>query len=189
METTLDSTQKQQSLFVTVVAWVFIVLAGMGTVFTALQNIMAYVVFSPEVMQKMADARPEYSPGSPFMFTILRIVMLLALLLSAFALAASIGLLKRKNWARRSIIALLVIGILWTVGGSLVQCFMFLTPVFHSQAAKDLPARFATMWITMVAIGIVTAVGFSVLFGWLIKCLVSPAIRQEFAKNAAQMSM
>ena len=41
----------QRSTFVTVVAWVFIVLSGFGTLISLLQNLMIQTVFtSPEVV-------------------------------------------------------------------------------------------------------------------------------------------
>jgi hypothetical protein len=181
METAVDPSKVQQSLFVTVAAWVFIVLAGLGTVIAAMQNIMLYAVFSPEMIQKMAEAQGQNTAPMPtFIVTTARSVFCAALLLSIFGLVASIGLLKRRNWARRSIVALLVIGILWTVGGLVLQGFMFGAPFFHSPPANEFQTKFATMWMTMVTVWIVTTVGFSVLFGWLIKRLVSPAVRQEF---------
>jgi uncharacterized BrkB/YihY/UPF0761 family membrane protein len=183
METILDPSRSQPSLFITVAAWVFIVLSGLSTVFAVMENIMLYFVFSPAMMQKMAEAHYQNMPPVPtFMFTGIRLIMFVALLLSFFALAASIGLLKRKNWARRSMIALLVIAILWTVGGLLMQAAMFFVPAFHSQAANEFQTGFMTMWRMMLTFSIVTTTGLSILFGWLIKRLVSPAVRREFVK-------
>src|SRR5215470_9466592 len=98
MDITTDNPPTQQSLFVTVLAWVFIVLAGLGAVSAILQNIMMYVMFSPEMIHQMMQAQGQNAPPMPpFIFTIVRLVMFAGLLLFVFGLAASIGLLKRKN--------------------------------------------------------------------------------------------
>ena len=181
MDTAVDRPEHQPSLFVTVVAWVFIVLAGLATVAAVMENILVYLVFSPQMMQKAAEANSQsMAPMPTFMFTGIRFMMLVALLLASFTLAASIGLLKRKNWARRSFIALLVIGILSTVGGLLLQGFMFMAPAFHSQAANEYQASFKMARMAMLTSSIITTIAFSVLFAWLIKRLVSPAVRREF---------
>jgi hypothetical protein len=101
METTLDPSKPQRSLFVTVVAWVFIVLAGLGTIVAAFQNVMVFVMIPTESMERMmSQAENQDVPSiAIFMFKNIRLFVFSTMLLSGFGLASAIGLLQRRNWA------------------------------------------------------------------------------------------
>ena len=92
-----------RSTFVTVLAWIFIVLAGFATIITSLQNVMIAVMF-PTAQMEEAATQVKDLPGVPWfaswMFSYYQVFFLFFLVVSASMLTASIGLLKRKNWAR-----------------------------------------------------------------------------------------
>ena len=178
------SEDRKQSTFVTVVAWIFIALSGFGTVISILQNIMVQTVFrSPEVSQAMQAPPPGAPPFAAFLATHFQWFFLAFLLVSAFMLASSIGLLKRHNWARLSFIGLLSLAILWQVGGLALQFFMFssMREQFSAAAVQGGPDM-GPFFVAIAAVSVLFAVGFSVLFGWIIKRLLSPAVAAEFIR-------
>lgn len=178
------SEDRKQSTFVTVVAWIFIALSGLGTVISILQNIMVQTVFrSPEISQAMQAPPPGASPFAAFMAAHFQWFFFALLLVSAFMLASSIGLLKRRNWARLSFICLLSLAILWQVGGLALQfsTFSSMREQFSAAAVHGGPDM-APFFIAIAAVSVLFAVGFSVLFSWIIKRLLSPAVTAEFVR-------
>ncbi|MCR6496750.1 hypothetical protein LJB71_11415 [Thermomonas sp. S9] len=177
------SEDRKQSTFVTVVAWIFIALSGFGTAISILQNIMVQTVFrSPEVSQAMQAPPPGAPPFAAFMATHFQWFFLAFLLISAFMLASSIGMLRRRNWARLSFIGLLSLAILWQVGGLALQFSMFSSMREQFSAAGQGGPDMGPFFIAMAVVSVLFAVGFSVLFGWIIKRLLSPAVVAEFIR-------
>ena len=169
-----------RSTFVTAVAWVFIVLAGFATLIAILQNIMIALMFPQEEMREAATAKDV--PAFARFFLVYPHVFFGAFLAaSATTLVSAIGLLKRQNWARLIFIAILVLGILWNLGG---LALMFLTfssmPSVPDHAPADFRGGFETIWKVMMGFSIVIALAFAGLFGWIIKRLMSPEIKREF---------
>lgn len=178
------SEDRKQSTFVTVVAWIFIALSGFGTVISILQNIMVQTMFrNPEMSQGMQALPPGAPPFAAFMATHPQWFFLGFLLVSAIMLASSIGLLKRRNWARLSFIGLLSLAILWQVGSLAFQFSMFssMREQFSASAVHGGPDM-APFFIAIAVVSVLFAVGFSVLFGWIIKRLLSPAVVAEFVR-------
>lgn len=147
--------QDQRSLFVTVVGSIFAGLAGLGTLIGLLQNAIIW-----------AAAPLRGGDWLPLL------IFPAVLLLNALGLSCSIGLLLRRNWARRGLIGLLVLGIAWMVVG----------PVLQWIALADAPAAegFGTMVLMIKIVSVVIAAAIAVTFGWIIRRLSSPAIRAEF---------
>ena len=85
----MNTLSDQKSTFVTVVAWIFIVLSAMTLAGVFMQAIMFAFVFDPEIKNEMFSEVP--------WLTFIWMAMCLCVVL---ALIASIGLLHRKNWAR-----------------------------------------------------------------------------------------
>ena len=178
------SEDRKQSTFVTVVAWIFIALSGFGTAISILQNILVQTVFrSPEVSQAVQTPPPGTPPFAAFMTAHFQWFFLAFLLVSAFMLASSIGLLKRRNWARLSFIGLLSLAILWQIGGLALQFSMIssMRQQFSAAAVQGGPDM-APFFIGIAVVSVLFAVGFSVLFGWIIKRLLSPAVVAEFIR-------
>ena len=174
---------QQRSTFVTVVAWIFIALSGFGTVIAALQNVMLFTVFrSPEATQALqAPPPPGTPPAAAFMASHFYLFFIAFLVISAFTLISSVGLLKRWNWARLSFIGLMALGIAWNLGGLVLQFGIFssMQEQFAASALHD-GQEMQPFFIAIVVVSVLFAVGFSVLFAWIAKRLHSPAIVSEF---------
>ena len=169
-----------RSTFVTVVAWIFIVLSGFATFIGALQNIMIATVFSnPEFDAAMRTPPPGAPPFATFMLGHVRWFFLAVLVVSALTLAASIGLLLRRNWARLAFIGLMLLGMLWSIGSMVLQVAMFSSMREQFHAAKGAPDM--TLFVAaIVAFSAVFSIGFAGLYGWIAKRLSSREIAAEF---------
>jgi hypothetical protein len=141
-------------------------------------------MFIPEEMNDLAS-----TPGSEeiplfirFMVSNIRYFFLSILVLSATTLASSIGLLKRKNWGRIIFIVIMSLGIAWIVFGVFMQFTMF--PDMSGEMSDMMEASKMKMMFTIMRIFMVVfSAAFCVLFGWIIKKLMSPSIKQEFQTN------
>jgi hypothetical protein len=174
--------QPKRSTFVTVVAWIFIVLAVFSTVIGILQNIMIYTMFPAEEMKDTFTHGPgaEQMPAMfKFMFAHMRVLFLGMLVLMAFTLVASIGLLKRMNWARISFIVLMSLGVAYNVIG--VFWSFTISRDMGEFAGPGAPPEFQVMQTVVMVFSIIMALAFAVLFGWIIKKLVSKEIKTEFS--------
>ncbi len=177
---------KPRSTFVTVVAWIFIALSGFGALIGILQNIMIQAVFrSGEFGHAMqtAPGQPSLPPMATFMFEHVQWFFLAMLLVNLFMLACSIGLLKRRNWARLCFIAIMILGVIWQVVGLIMQAtmFSFMRDQFSAaqmQGAPDMGAFF----IAMGLVSVVFALAFGALFGWIAWKLASKPITAEFGR-------
>ena len=162
-----------RSSFVTVVGWVFLAFSAMGTLIGILQNTMLATVFPLDEMNKATSADPEFAK-LPLFFRFFMahpwLWFALALLMSATTLVASIGLLRRKNWARLLFIGILVLGVAWTVGSLPLSWSMFSSGPFSD---KNMPEDFSRFLVVMQVFMAVFAIGFAALFAWIIRRLVS----------------
>ena len=168
----------------TALAWVFIVLAGFATLISVLQNIMITVMFPAAEMQAATEQakNDQRVPWfAQFMFQNVRLLFFAFFVLASATLVSAVGLLKRKNWARLLFVALMTLGILWNVAASILTIVFFSSmPPVPATAPNEFGDQFELMSRIMIGFNIVLAAGFTVLFGWIIKRLVSAGIRQEF---------
>ncbi len=174
----------QRSTFVTVLAWIFIVLAGFATFISLMQNAVMFFMFHGGGMDRaMAEASrgPNVPPFAALFVNYFYLVFVLFFVVSATTLASSIGLLYRRNWARIVFIVMMGLGIAWNLLGLALGAFM-LTVVngLPMHAAKGPPFALGTMVAVVMAFNALIALGFSALFAWIILKLRSPAIRAEF---------
>jgi hypothetical protein len=173
-----------KSTFVTVIAWIFIVLSGFSTLIGILQNIMVQIMFSAPDMQAAMEAsnQTESMPAAAqFMFNNIRWLFLLVLLVSLTMLTSSVGLLKRKNWARVLFITMMALGILWNMASFIFQFVMFSTMSnMPSNTPPDFQAQFNAFSMAIAVFSGLIVLAISILFGWIIKRLISPEIKQEF---------
>ena len=173
-----------RSSFVSALAWVFIVLAGFGTLISLLQNVMVNLMLpGSEVKSALqtAHADPNFPWFASAIFEHFRVIFFALFVVFAATLTAAIGLLRRLNWARNLFIGLMVLGIVWNIG-SIVLTFAFFSamPAVPTTAPAGFADQFETMSKVMIAFNVVLAVLFSVLFGWIVKRLISPSVRSEF---------
>ena len=188
MSSTDGSMQPQRSDFVTVLAWIFIGLGGLSTLMSVAQYLMFNFMMSVGQMQDVMNAetaRGDFPPAAEFMFDHFRQLIGAIFLLSLVTLVAAVGLLKRRNWARLVFICLMALGIVWNLAGLALQRVMMSSmlstmPMLPPDAPPDFRAQFESMMTGMQIVAAIFALGFSFLFGWIIKRLMSAGIRREF---------
>ena len=161
-------------------AWIFIILSGFGTIITILQNIMIQVIFNTPEMQEAFNAPITGSPPFvTFLLSYLKVFAALMLVYTASIFVSSIGLLKRRNWARLLFIGLMGFSILWTLVGVVLQFMMLPTMQADFASIPNTPDMSLVLIITAIFSAFV-ALAFGVLFGWIAKRLLSPSIAVEF---------
>lgn len=164
-----------RSTFVTVVAWIFIVGSSFSTAVSLLQNIMFHLVFKQEAFSRVPQNMPA---GASFMLDHFQIIVLVFFLACAGMLVASVGLLKRKNWARLTFIAMLSLGVLWGLGSIVLQMKFFSS---IPQVPDDPQfADFQAMHSIMQWFAAAMSIGIAVLFAWIIRKLLSGPVKREF---------
>ena len=176
------SQPQARSSFVTVVAWIFIVMSGMSTLISILQNVMINTMFPSQVLDdpSLRSAQPALPFIASFMFEHVRLIFALVLTVSATTLACSIGLLRRSNAARLGFIGLMGLGIAWNVFGLYLQYSMFASfPLTMPEPNAEM-AQFETFRNVILAISAVFALAVSSLFAWIGAKLLSAKIAAEF---------
>lgn len=167
-----------RSLFVTLTAWAFIVLALVASASALVRN--AEVA---SLIQPWRDASLPFVTG--LLVDYLPWLMGAALAVSVAMLASAVGLLMRLEWARRVAIALLGLVIVANLAGLWLQHELVhalvdatLRRAALPTAAQGIFGGFATaaqlmaMLVTLVGCGLIV---------WIIRRLMSESVRQEFA--------
>lgn len=174
-----------RSTFVTVLAWVFIGLAGFATLISVLQNVMLQWLFLPAMQH--AQAAAPLPPGLPapmqWLFAHFAWFFRAFLLVSATTLIAAVGLLRRHEWARQLFIGLMGFAIVYQILGLAWQWWIMGSMPAFMQASgtpADMGAVMHGFIRAMQVFGSLTALGFCVLFGWIIRRLRSAQVRDEF---------
>lgn len=171
-----------RSLFVSVTAWVFIVLGALASVSTLVQN-AALTSLLPGFM-------PAFEPRALPLLTGLLVAHLpwvtgVGLVLSLATLAAAVGLLLRLEWARRVFIALAVVAIFGNLLGLWLQQELLQNLIDTTLSRSPLPREALGVFGGFATAARVTAVLLSLaacgLLGWIIGRLRSQSVRQEFA--------
>ncbi|MFT3666071.1 hypothetical protein [Piscinibacter sp.] len=169
-----------RSLFVTTVAWVFIVLALLAVAAAVVRN--AEVASLLPLPQGHAAAQP---PLTGLLLAYLPWVLGAALALSLATLASAIGLLLRLDWARRAFIGLLVLAIVANLLGLWFQHEVVQSVVEGTLSRTPLPEQalgvFGGFVTAARAMGAAMTLLCCALLGWIIRRLMSAAVRQEFA--------
>lgn len=189
MENTNNKAGGSRSTFVSVVAWIFIAISAFATLVALLENVVVNMVFHAGAFPPLpAGTDQQIPPMAMFMFHNMRWLALGFLLISVVSLIAAIGLLLRKEWGRRLFIVVMVGAIVWNIGGLVFQS-MFLSgmaatppmPAMPGNVPGDFAQGFEVFSTVMRIFSAVVALAICVLYGWIIKRLVSPKIRAEFA--------
>jgi hypothetical protein len=172
-----------RSGFITALAWSFIILSGLATVVSLLQTIMITLMFPMEEM-RAAMREAQKSQPLPAFFAVLfenfHLLFAAAFASSVVTLVASIGLLKRQNWARLVFIVLMAFGVVWNLAGLGM-------PFLMSDFLPDIPAHaqpefqnFRLVWYVITGFTILTCLVFAGVFAWVVKRLMSDDIKREF---------
>lgn len=175
--------ENSKSTFVTVLAWIGIAFSGFGTFITIVQNIMLKFLMPKLPIEQLLNEHntsvqiPEIAR---FMFQHFDLFFLAALLISLFALTASIGLLKRKNWARIAFIAMLAIGIVWNLFSLAFQQTSMQKLPFPLNAPGEFQSQMETMMTVMSIVSVIFGLALTAFYGWIIWKLRSAQIVNEF---------
>lgn len=175
--------EAQRSQFVTVVAWIFIVLGGFTTLISLLQNVMLNTVFPIDQMQEQMASNPTPMPAMfQWMTSHFRLFFLAFFLVALTTLVSAIGLLRRRNWGRLAFIGILALGILWNLGGFVLQQMMMseMLSLQPTGAQADFENQMQGFMVGMRIFSAIFAIGFSALFAWIAWRLMSPRIVAEF---------
>ena len=171
-----------KSLFVTLTAWAFIVLAALASASALLQN-AASASFAPGLA--VVGTVPPLPLLTGLLLGYLPWVVGAGLLMSLATLACAVGLLLRLEWARRVFIALLVLAIAANIAGMWLQQEVLQSLVSSTLQRAPLPPHAADVFGGFVTAARVGAVLLTLaacgLLAWIIRRLMSPAVRQEFA--------
>ena len=171
-----------RSLFVTLTAWLFLVLAGLSCLWALLQSAQATSWMA--VLHGLGASQP-LPLLTGLLVAYLPWLVGAGLTVSLATMASAAGLLLRRDWARRCFIALLGLAIAANLVGLWLQHEVVQSVVQATLARSPLPpsaagvfGSFATAAQLMAVV--VTLVGCTLL-GWIMRRLMSQAVRQEFA--------
>ena len=178
------NTAVTRSTFVTVLAWIFIGLSAFGALIGVLQVVMLFTLLADSPFNELSVASPPEGIPAPAMFLMSHFKALFCLILAinVATLVISIGLLRRKNWARLAFSGLMGLGILQAVAGLAFQVWMFSAMKDMFEVAPDAP-NMEPFLIVIGCFSALFAAGFVWLYAWIIKRLMSKPIAAEFSKG------
>jgi len=162
-----------RSIFVNVTAWLFIVLAATASVSAVVPNaaISSLLPASAGVWGLFVDYLPWAVAGG--------------VVLSLVTLASAIGLLLRLDWARRVFIGLIAIALVANLLGLWLQQEVLQSVAASTLNGAALPPQAAGVlggFVTAARVmAVVVTLGACSLLVWIIRRLMSPSVRQEFA--------
>ena len=161
-----------RSTFVTVVAWVFIVLSGFGTFMTCAQNVFLWAMFSN------AEFRADVAgSGAGWILTFMPLWFGFAFCMNVATLVSSIGLLQRREWGRKLFMGILGFGAAWCIIGVIGHLGFSVTMLIGN---ADAPPDVIVMMGFMTIISAVFASAIAVLLIWVLRRLMREEIRSEF---------
>ncbi|WP_242108752.1 hypothetical protein [Luteimonas aquatica] len=188
-----------RSTFVTLLAWITLGLVMLGVLVLAVEMAAFAAVsrssgFSTLYQQFLRDPQM-----AQFVSTLLRWLPVLLAVIAAqtvLTLTASIGLLKRRDWARKLFIVLLLIaaaGQFATLPMQWALSDQFQGFVLHQPMPPEMRVQMqmqieGTRIATRI-FGVAIAAVFSGLFGWLAWKLHTPRIRAEFGAADAGIAV
>ena len=162
MEDQFTVTTSSKSSFVTILAWIFIVLTSFSVFGSFISIIMSFFI-----------------PIAKLSGSMNQIKFLVNFIFAAILLISAIGMLKRKEWARISFIYTIWVFIIFAFGNAIYKIF---TPIKFPDSLQIEPTYFMIIFRIVVLIFMVIVV--SILFGWVIKKLKSDEVKQEFTAIA-----
>lgn len=166
-------------------AAVFIVMSCGAAAVGLLQNVMIYFMFPADVIRR-ATMDPNVPPVAAFLFQYVRVFFLCFFLASLATLAASIGLIRRREWGRKLFIAMMGLSIAWNIAGAVLQV-IFLSGMSEMMpgASPEVANQFRVMQYGMMGFGIAFAAVLIALHAWIILRLSRESVRAEFAASKA----
>jgi len=172
--------QPPRSSFVTVVAWLSLVISGLATPVAVLQNIMVFTVYKDHPLASQGSEIAHLSALNRFLLEHANLVIHAFLVVCLWTFVCSIGLLKRREWARKGFIALLTAALAYQVVG-------FLPQLFQGGASGGGPGfegfRAFVLMVRLVSVGV--ALALVAVLAWMIRRLRSAPVREEFARASS----
>lgn len=165
---------ERSNTFVDVLAWIAIIFSGFALFVSVLQNLMLYTVLQ-EGFPWPHEA--ELPLALQFFFQHIHVYFASILVCLLVTFVSSVGLLKRKEWARKSFVFMMGVGILYVVAATALQYIVASTIPAFSMGMSN--AEATIVLVIRVGTG-VFALGIGVLFAWIIKKLRSSEIKSEF---------
>ncbi|WGK63952.1 hypothetical protein [Croceiramulus getboli] len=110
-----------------------------------------------------------------FMFANIEWIFALIGLAILLFFISSIGLLKRKNWARLTIIVLLIIANIYMIVTSIWNWLFF-----YDFDLSTFDENFAVFEIAVTVFTFIIVLAMTILFIWIIRRLMSASIKAEF---------
>jgi len=172
----VNSSQPVKSSFVTVVAWIFLVFSALSSAIGVLQNAMVWLVMRPHMRELGGTDSAPAKSATEWMAHHIELWFAAVLLVSLVTFGSSLGLLRRKDWARKTFIGVLMMGIAWMLFALVVQ-----VGTLNSMPTTPGLERFALMSKLIVITSAIVGIAIAGAFGWIIKRLTTPGIRAEFA--------
>src|SRR5262245_46546282 len=171
-----------RSLFVSITAWVFIVLGAAASALALIQ-VAAIASLLPGFALGL-DVRPPQGLAA-LLAAHVPWVAGIALALSIATLAAAIGLLLRLEWARRAFIVVVVLAIIANLAGLWLQQELLQGLIDHTLSRAPLPREAAGVFGGFATAARAAAVLLTLftcaVLGWIIGRLNTQSVRQEFA--------
>lgn len=178
---------RNNTSFITVMAWVSIVLGALGVLYALGQTVVAALLPGDLLTEMKSDPAFEILQLPSFIVWFmdnLLLVSVVSLVLSAAFLWVAWCLLKRREWARLGFIAFMALGTLSNLLG-LVLLWDMIEWMNHLQSFAADPenpfdAHVQRMNMVSFATGFISAFFFAGLHVWIIYKLMTPGIRKEF---------
>ena len=191
--TQTDATHSPQSTFVTVVAWIFILISGLSTFMSALQNFMFRSMPFDQFDAAFQDST--FTGAMPAsaraVFGNFQVILLAFFLIAVITLISSVGLLRRRNWARILFMGILAFDIACLLAGMALQNSLmssFGAPLQEAEARDSTYQQFQQQFASMLAVMRIAmlflSLGTAALLGWILVRLSSPRIRAEFVPRS-----
>lgn len=172
-----------RSTFVTVLAAVFLMMSGSSAAMGLLQIVMVYFMFPNEVFRQAATD-PNIPPAAAFLFQYLRVFFLFFFIVSLAMLAASIGLLQRREWGRKLFIAMMCLSVAWDIAGAAFMiAFVSNMAEMTAGASADKAQQIRVMQYGIIGFGTAFSAIFLALHLWIILRLSRESVRAEFAAS------
>lgn len=185
----MNAAAPNRSTFVTVVAWIFLMLSGFGLFIALLQNLMVHLLFPPDAFEVFANTPlpPGMPPAAGWVFAHMKWVFALFLLPVLAIFVSSLGLLRRREWGRKLFIAMMAFSIVMNLVSLVFQGYVMAG--MHEQfagMAQRAPEGQAMPDLGMFFIGVgvfalIYSLGISAVQAWIIKRLMSAPVVAEFA--------
>ncbi len=176
-----------KSPFVHTLAWAAIFITGFTTFLSLVQNVIVSFLSPVIEMQRVFIIAPEMQKFMPslvrFIFINIRLIFFGYLVFSTLMFIFSIGLLKRKNWARILFICGLFISIFSSIfcvffQGAIMNTLVPIFPLGYTELVEL--SSFSLIFVFLRIVSALLVIFLVILYGWIIKKLVSADVKREF---------